>query len=127
MLLFGNKPAVWLCLINSLNSFCNGSILVMLVEMYSLPVSEGGYGLGAMGSGISLSLFGGASFLFQVPVMVSIISFHSKCLCPLIPHLLSLCPTQFMNQAPKTSSSQSLMGNYHQLSLFVVFVVLDDT
>ena len=70
-MMWHNPPVMWLSLINSLNSFCNGSILVMLVMMFSLPVTEGGYGLSPFGSGAALSFFGATSFTFQVPVALS--------------------------------------------------------
>ncbi len=65
-MLASNHDVMWLTAVFSLNSFCNGSILVLMVLQMSLPRFENGYGLTPSGAGGYLFLFGAVAFVFQV-------------------------------------------------------------
>ena len=61
-----NRNVLWLTVIYALNSFCNGSILVVLVLQFSLPHESVGYGMSPAGVSAAMGIFGTVSFVFQV-------------------------------------------------------------
>ena len=57
---------MWLTIIYSVNSFCNGAILVLLVLQLALPKAQHGYGKSPSGCSAAVALFGVLCVVFQV-------------------------------------------------------------
>lgn len=65
-MMLSNGNVILLTIINAINSFCNGSLLVVQVLVLSLHRESCGYGLSPSAVSVAIGYFGGIAFLFQV-------------------------------------------------------------